>query len=130
MPIAETIVGTVGKVLDKFVADKDLKAKLSHEIETAMLEQNLAQMEVNKVEAAHASLFVAGWRPACGWVCTSALAWHFIAAPALQFGLAVAGYTEPLPQLDLGPLNTVLLGMLGMSGLRSFEKTRSVSREK
>lgn len=130
MPIAETIVGAVGKVLDKFVADKDLKAKLSHEIETAMLEQNLAQLEVNKVEAAHRSLFVAGWRPACGWVCTSALAWHFILAPALQFGFAIGGYTEPLPQIELGPLNTVLMGMLGMSGLRSFEKTRAVSREK
>ncbi len=129
MPIAETIVGAVGKVLDKFVADKDLKAKLEHEIETAMLEQNLAQMEVNKIEAAHRSLFVAGWRPACGWVCTSALAWHFIVAPALQFGFAVAGYTEPLPQIELGPLNTVLMGMLGMSGLRSFEKMKAVARD-
>ncbi len=129
MPIAETIVGAVGKVLDKFVADKDLKAKLEHEIETAMLEQNLAQMEVNKTEAAHKSLFVSGWRPAVGWVAVSALAWHFILAPALVFAFAVAGYNEPLPEIDIGPLNTILMAMLGMSGLRSFEKSKGVARD-
>lgn len=129
MPIAETIVGAVGKVLDKFVADKDLKAKLEHEIETAMLEQNLAQMEVNKTEAAHKSLFVSGWRPAVGWVAVSALAWHFILAPGLQFAFAVAGYEEPLPSIDIGPLNTILMAMLGMSGLRSFEKSKGVARD-
>ena len=69
MGIAESVVGVAGKVLDKFVEDKDLKAKLDHELKTAFHSANLAQIEVNKQEAAHQSLFVAGWRPFVGWVC-------------------------------------------------------------
>ena len=70
----ESIVGVAGNVLDKFVADKDLKAKLDHELKTAFHSANLAQIEINKQEAAHKSMFVAGWRPFVGWdlwCCTS-----------------------------------------------------------
>ena len=68
------LIGPVSAILDKVIPDKDLREKLSHEIATMADKQMSAQIEVNKVEAAHKSLFVAGWRPACGWVCISALA--------------------------------------------------------
>ena len=85
MNIAETITSVAGKVLDKFVQDKDLKAKLDHEMNMAFHEANLAQVEVNKVEAASKSMFVAGWRPFVGWTCGLALMYHFLLSPLLQF---------------------------------------------
>ena len=64
----DKFIEPVSKILDKFVADKDLKAKLDHEIKTQFHEINLAQIEVNKVEAGHKSIFIAGWRPCCAWM--------------------------------------------------------------
>ena len=63
----ERLLQPVTKILDKLVADKDLKTKLQHELETAIYSANLAQIEVNKTEAAHKSVFVSGWRPFVGW---------------------------------------------------------------
>ena len=87
MPIAESIIGVAGKVLNKFVVDKDLKAKLEHELKTAFHDANLAQIDLNKQEAAHKSMFVAGWRPFVGWTCGVALAYQFVIAPFLGFTL-------------------------------------------
>ena len=86
-----------------------------------------AQIEVNKLEATHASVFVAGWRPFCGWICGSGLAYHFILQPLLVFVVTVVKWqVPPLPVFDMGTLTTVLLGMLGLGGLRSFEKVKDV----
>ena len=87
----DKLIGPVTSIVDKFVVDKDLKMKLQHELETALHDANMAQIEVNKAEAAHKSIFVAGWRPFVGWVCGVALSYHFILAPLLQFGFAVGG---------------------------------------
>tara|TARA_R100001163_G_scaffold64436_1_gene58674 strand:- start:2337 stop:2735 length:399 start_codon:yes stop_codon:yes gene_type:complete len=130
MGIAESVVGVAGKVLDKFVEDKDLKAKLDHELKTAFHSANLAQIEVNKQEAAHQSLFVAGWRPFVGWVCGIALAYHFVLAPFLLFVFSVYGLEQELPEFDFSQLSTILMGMLGLGGLRTYEKMKKVSREK
>ena len=73
MALADSVIGVAGKVLDKFVEDKDLKAKLEHEMKMQLHNANLAQVEINKAEATHKSIFVAGWRPACGWICSIAL---------------------------------------------------------
>ena len=127
--ILDKLIQPVANILDKFVADKDLKAKLQHELETAIHSANLAQLEVNKAEAAHKSVFVAGWRPFVGWVCGVALAYHFILAPLLQFGFALAGLDQELPEFEFSQLSTVLMGMLGLGGLRTFEKMKGVSRE-
>ena len=127
--ILDKLIQPVANILDKFVADKDLKAKLQHELETAIHSANLAQLEVNKAEAAHKSVFVAGWRPFVGWVCGVALAYHFILAPLLQFSFALAGMDQELPEFDFSQLSTVLMGMLGLGGLRTFEKMKGVSRE-
>ena len=127
--ILDKLIAPVAGILDKFVADKDLKMQLQHELETAIHSANLAQIEVNKAEAAHKSIFVAGWRPFVGWVCGVALSYHFILAPLLQFGFALGGIEQELPEFDFSQLSTVLMGMLGLGGLRTFEKMKGVSRE-
>ena len=126
----DKLIEPVSKILDKFVADKDLKAKLQHELNTELHKANMAQLEVKKVEAAHKNMFVAGWRPFVGWCCASALAYHFILQPILVFVLSLSGYQVALPEFDMSSLMTVLLGMLGLGGMRTIEKVQKVSREK
>ena len=128
MALAESVIGVAGKVLDKFVEDKDLKAKLEHEMKMQLHNANLAQIEVNKAEATHKSMFVAGWRPACGWICSIALLYHFVLQPIIVFILSAAGYSYDLPSFDMSSLMTVLMGMLGLGGLRSFEKSKNITK--
>ena len=85
----DKLIEPVSNILDKFVADKDLKTKLSHELEKEIISLNRAQLEVNKVEAAHNNVFVAGWRPFIGWACGISLAYHFIIEPIIQYTLIV-----------------------------------------
>ena len=117
------LIGPVSAILDKVIPDKDLREKLSHEIATMADRQMSAQIEVNKVEAAHKSLFVAGWRPAIGWICGLALLYSTIVSPILGIWFIV-------PEVDTSLLTTVLMGMLGLGAMRTFEKTKGVSREK
>ena len=129
----QALIGPVTGLLDKFVEDKDQKARLAHDIAT-MAEKHaheaaMAQVEVNKTEAGHRSIFVAGWRPFIGWTCGVALAYHFIFAPLIVFGATWAGATIPdLPVFDMDSLMTVLLGMLGLGGMRSFEKAKGLTK--
>lgn len=125
----QALIGPVAGLLDKFVEDKDQKNALAHEIATMAERQAhesvMAQIEVNKAEAASASLFKGGWRPAVGWVCALALFYHFILQPSLLFAVAVAGVAIPaLPQFDMASLMPILLGMLGLGGLRTVEKIK------
>jgi hypothetical protein len=132
-------IGLLDNFIDKFVADKDLAAKLGAQARSAEFQGELqlvvGQLEINREEAASGNMFVAGWRPFVGWVCGMALAYNYIGKPFLEFGLLVYGMNHPLlvlpplPQLDSGELMTVLMGMLGLGGLRTFEKVREVSRE-
>ena len=126
----DKLIQPISKILDKFVADKDLKAKLQHELDTEIHRANLAQIEVNKAEASHKSLFVAGWRPFVGWVCAGALAYHFIFQPIMVFAISIYGVSITLPEFDMGSLMTILMGMLGLGGLRTLEKVQKVSRDK
>ena len=121
---------TVGDILEKLIPDKDLKIRLKHELESELHKANLAQLKVNQQEAAHNSLFVAGWRPFIGWVCGVALCWHFILQPITVMIIRLAGYEQViLPDFDFSQLSTILMGMLGLGGLRTFEKMKGVSRE-
>lgn len=115
--IIGTLIDKVSSSVDKFTLDKQEKAELIAEI-------NKAQMEVNKVEAGHNSIFVSGWRPFTGWICATALGYHFILQPLLTFILYANGIEMVLPVFDMGTLTTVLLGMLGLGGMRSFEKVK------
>ena len=130
----QALIGPVAGLLDKFIEDKDTKNALAHEIST-MAErhaQELAkgQLEVNKVEAASKSMFVAGWRPAVGWVCVLGMASNFIIIPMANFGLAIAESSITIPLIDTSTMMPVLMGMLGLGVTRSVEKVQGVSREK
>lgn len=127
------LVDPVSNILDKVVEDKDQKAKLAHEIAT-MAErhaQELArgQIDINKEEAKSRNIFIAGWRPFVGWTCGLALFWHFLGLPVTLF---VTGWFDlqhpPLPEFDMQSLMTVLLGMLGLGGMRTFEKFKGVTK--
>jgi len=132
--IFAALVGPVTGLLDKFVEDKDQKNALAHEISTMAerhsQEQMLAQLEVNKIEAASSSLFVSGWRPATGWVCVLGMAGNFIVTPFANFVLALLGVQVFIPLVPLDTMLPVLLGMLGLGGLRTLEKAKGVHRTK
>ena len=132
----QALIGPVAGLLDKFIEDKDQKAKLAHEIVT-MAEKHaheaaMAQVDVNKAEAQHRSIFVAGWRPFIGWTCGVALAYHFILYPIIVFAIMtfpdLPVPADALPAFDMDSLMTVLLGMLGLGGLRTWEKTKGVAK--
>ena len=129
------IAAAVGGVIDDLhTSDKE---RLDAEIELRKIDAGLlqGQMEVNKVEAASSSLFVAGWRPAIGWIGAVALGYQFLLYPLLVWawallqarGLVPAGL-QPPPMLDTDALWVVLSGMLGIAGLRSVEKVKGVAR--
>ena len=120
MPKLNVVAGIIDKVaghVDKFTLDKEEKAQLIQEI-------NKAQIEVNKVEAGASSLFVSGWRPFVGWTCGVALCYHFVLQPFLMFVLSSTGNPMELPIFDMTTLTTVLMGMLGLGGLRTYEKVK------
>jgi hypothetical protein len=127
------LIGPVTGLLDKFIEDKDQKAQLAHELAT-MADRHaqdlaLAQIEVNKAEAASGSVFKGGWRPFIGWVCGSAFAYHFVLQPVIVFVvLAVGVDLPPLPEFDMTSLMTVLMGMLGLGGLRTYEKKQGITK--
>ena len=133
-PIAGIIEAVGGVVGDLVTTDKE---RLAAEIELRKLDMaaDLAQMDVNKAEAASSSVFVAGWRPAIGWVGAAAMAYQFLAYPLLVWlwallqakGWVPPGLTPP-PMLDTDALWVVLSGMLGIAGMRSVEKVRGVAR--
>ncbi len=123
----DALIGPVTGLLDKFIEDKDQKNALAHEIAT-MSEKHShealkGQLEINKMEAAHKSLFVAGWRPAIGWICALGLLYNTIIANIISIWVAV-------PEVDTTLLVPVMMGMLGLGAMRSYEKVNQVAREK
>ena len=127
IPVLSAILPLVGEVIDRVVPDKAGNEKAKREIEktlaTAAMKGQLGQLEINKVEAAHKSLFVAGWRPAIGWVCMLGLLYNTIIANVLSIWIEV-------PEVDTTLLVPVMMGMLGLGAMRSDEKVNHVSREK
>lgn len=126
----------IGPVFDKLVGlipDPAAAAKAKAEAMQMMIDAaqkaDAAQMEVNKVEAASGSLFIAGWRPFVGWVCAFGCAWNWLGLPIGMFAAALAEKSLDLRQADISEMLPLLLGLLGMGGLRTFEKMQGVSRE-
>ena len=129
----DKLIGPITGLLDKFIADADERNRLAHEIATLAERQAhdiaKAQIEVNKNEANHRSVFVSGWRPACGWVCVLGFTVNFLVIPTVNIYLTA--WTQiPLliPALDVSEMMPVLLGMLGLGGMRTVEKTKNVAR--
>lgn len=142
LPILMGILGPLlGKVVDavgsKFGVDMDnddiktKKLELELELQKMVAEQakiaaqaDMKQIEVNMEEAQNQNLFVSGWRPFVGWVCSAAMAYHFILQPVIIFGAAMVNHKIDLPVFDMDSLMTVLLGLLGLGAMRSYEKVR------
>ena len=116
------------KVLDKFIPDDEQKAKAESELRESLLAWDASQNEVNKIEAGHANIFVSGWRPFVGWTCGVAFAYHYVVQPLALFVLASFGKTVALPAFAMESLLTVLLGLLGLGGLRTYEKHRGLTK--
>ena len=127
--IADSVIGVAGKILDKFVEDKDLKIKLEAELKTQLISLDLAQAQANIEQAKHPSIFVSGARPAIMWVCCFALGWQFILAPISSWGLAIWYPVIVLPVLDTQSLMTLMLSLLGLGGMRTVEKWKGVARD-
>lgn len=137
--VGDLIAGVVGKIIDRAWPDPAQKAQAAMALEElrqagefkaieAELQRSRQQTEVNKAEAASADRFVAGWRPFIGWVCGSALAWHYIGRPVADWLVLLTGGAAQIPEVELGDLIVILLGMLGLGGLRTAEKIRGVTR--
>ena len=128
-----SLIEPVTALLDKFIPDADQKAKLAHEIAT-MGEKHaqqlaLAQIEVNKTEASSGSFFKGGWRPFVGWTCGIAFAYHFVIQPLLIFIFSYIGIEPPdLPEFQMNTLLTVLGSLLGIGGLRTYEKQKQLTK--
>ena len=126
------MIGPISSLLDKVIPDADERNRLAHEIATLAERQSheiaKAQIEVNEREADHQSLFVSGWRPAVGWICCIGLGCNYLFIPMANFVLVIGDSSVTVPALDLSEMMPVLLGMLGLGGLRSWEKTRGVAR--
>lgn len=142
--ITKPFFDTVGGVLDKTITDKNARAKAQEDIAAAaqkmqseivqgVINNAQAQVDVNKVEAASASVFIAGWRPAIGWICGAGLAWQYVIEPIATWILTVAEgiwhFSVPaLPILDTTQMMTLLFGMLGLGTMRTYERIKEVSR--
>ena len=114
------------KVLDRVLPDPAQQAAAKLELmklqQNGELAQITGQMEINKVEAASSSIFVSGWRPSIGWVCGAGFAVQFVIGPLAEWGSALYGHPVKFPQMDTGTMMPLLLGMLGLGGLRTAEK--------
>lgn len=121
----QLLIPAVSSILDKIFPDKTeadkAKAKLLELQMNGELQQVMGQIDINKVEASHQSLFVSGWRPSVGWVCSAALAYEYIVRPLLiTFGLNAA-------PIEVDTLNTLLFALLGVAGLRTIDKIKGVA---
>ncbi len=130
--LIDRLINPISTLLDKVIPDKDLKEQLAHDIAT-MAERHShdiikAQIEVNKTEAAHKSLFVSGWRPAVGWTCCLGLAGNFLIIPLSNFVMTLAGSDIVIPLIDVSTMMPVLMGMLGLGTMRTVEKINNVER--
>ena len=120
-----------GKVIDRVWPDPVQQAAAKLELfklqQSGELQQIAQQLDVNKAEAANPNVFVSGWRPFVGWVCGSGFAIQFVVGPLAEWGSAVYGHPVKFPQMDMGTMMPLLLGMLGLGGMRTAEKINGVA---
>jgi hypothetical protein len=137
MSVLDILVGPVFKVIDKLIPDPAAKAaaqleilKLNQSAEFKQLDADLEmarnQTDINKEEAKNASIFVSGWRPFIGWSCGFIFCANYIGVPLLAWASGIYGWPAP-PRLEIGEILPVLLGMLGLGGLRTAEKIKGAS---
>ena len=119
---------TIAKVVDDLHTSEE--EKLDKKILMQRIQQKLAekQLDVNVKEAGHRSIFVSGWRPAIGWTGAFALMFEFILSPTMEWYAKFSGLNLIAPEIQTGPLLAIVTSMLGVAGLRSFEKTKGLTK--
>jgi hypothetical protein len=126
------ILDVAGKVFDRLFPDKEkaeqAKLELLREAGTQEFQLALEQVKVNLEEAKHPSVFVSGWRPAIGWTCAAGLFWNFLGYPMATWAAAMWKQDFNPPPLVSDHLLELTLGMLGLAGLRAWEKYKGVAR--
>ena len=113
--------------LEKWLPDANQREKAALELASMVHQGNMAQIEVNKIEAASDNLFVAGWRPAIGWICGAGYAYNFVLQPFFIFMLTAAQVDlklTQLPVLDIGEMGIMLANLLGFGAYRTYEKVK------
>jgi|TARA_R110002072_G_scaffold165766_1_gene318986 hypothetical protein len=133
IPLITTLLPSIMDVAGRFLPeDKQKRAEAEREIEAKLTESlaniDLANLKINEADAKSGNWFQSGWRPFIGWSCGFALAYTYVMQPILTFGLAQAGYLIDLPAVNLGEMMPVLMGLLGLGGLRTFEKVKGISK--
>jgi hypothetical protein len=128
MALLDTVIGTIGGVLDKLIPDKNKRAEAQDQLQNLLTTQDfqiaLEQIKVNAIEAQSDSVFKSGWRPSVGWICSIAFALHFVIFPLLNWVIMLFGGQPILVPFHMDTLLTVLLGLLGMGTLRTVEKMK------
>lgn len=117
------IVEALGRTFDKLFTSDEERASAEYLMAKLAAQPHLLQAEINKIEAAHTSIFVAGWRPFIGWVCGLGLAFAFLVAPTLAY------FGIPSPAIPLDVMYNMVLALLGLGGLRTLEKVKGVERK-
>jgi len=117
----KSIVDGVVSAVDRFIETPDEKRQWE-EIKAKMIQESMQwQAEINKIEAAHRSIFVAGWRPMIGWICAATLAWHWVLAPILKLFMVV-------PEMPMNDPLALVMALLGVASLRTAEKIKNVTQ--
>ena len=132
--IFKELISPITDLVGEIVVDKDKRneinlqiAEIADRADQRYHEELIAQTEVNKIEAQHASVFVAGWRPFIGWTGGVGIAYTFVLAPFIEFVARAAGYTQEMPMPDAGQLMTLVTAMLGVGAMRSYDKTKGTA---
>lgn len=132
--ILKDLISPVTNIIEEVVVDKDKVRQINLEIEkladqadARYHEELMGQIEVNKVEAQHASIFVAGWRPFIGWTGGVGLAYSFVLAPFIEFIAGANGYTQEMPMPDSSQLMVLVTSMLGVGAMRSYDKAKGTA---
>ena len=119
-----SVADLAGTVINKIWPDKSEQEKQQLAAAVSLVQ---GQIAINQAEASNPSVFVSGWRPAIGWVCGMACAWNWIGLPIVKAGLAIYGHPLQLNPADISEMMPILLGMLGLGGLRTMEKVNGVA---
>lgn len=135
IPFIGDLIGGVKDIVSEVVVDKDKRNEINYKLkeledkaEARLHEERMGQIETNKAEAQHSSIFVAGWRPFIGWTAGAGVAWTFVIAPLVEWISRIFGWTGAMPELDVGQLMALITALLGLGTLRTVEKVKEVAR--
>lgn len=124
------LIPFLGTIIDKIFPNAEDAQKAKLELLKIQADNDQKQLEVNAKEAENTNLFVSGWRPFIGWVCASIFCYNFLLQPLIVFIITITSHPiQNIPHLETGEIMPVLLGLLGLGGLRSYEKINGVAKK-